>query len=450
MTHEPTIQPKSPLKQIEYHAPPAGTGKPHPILKTVGALLLLLVVGVGGYLLYAHMHAATAAKAGGAAGPGGASGRSRGGGGPQPVIGMKVRQSNLDLYLDGLGSILPLNTVTVRSRVDGAIDKIAYTEGQTVKQGDFLLEIDPRPYQAALEQAQGQLKKDQATKTNADWLVKQDEEALKTKAIAEQQLYTDTATRDQALGSIMVDQAAIDNAKLNLEYCHITSPINGRIGLKLVDIGNIVHASDTTGLAVITQLQPISMVFTLPEDVVNRVEKRLDAKTPVEVQAWDRDIRRQLSAGTVMAIDNQIDANSGTVKVKAQFNNTDNRLFPSEFVNARLLVQTLTDVTIAPTSAVQHGTSSTFAWVVGPDSTVKMQNITVGETEGDDTVVTNGLKAGDTVVTDGVDKLADGAKVVVHRAASGNAPTTEPTDPATTQPSSAVGGHKHRRAANAS
>jgi multidrug efflux system membrane fusion protein len=383
-----------------------------------------------------------------------------------PVVIATARQGDLQQYLVGLGTVTPLNTVTVKSRVDGAITQVAFTEGQMVKEGDFLLQIDPRPYAAALKQAQGQLAKDTAAKTSADWSVQQDIAA--GNGISKQQLINDTATRDQAVGAIEVDQAAIDTANLNLTYAHITAPISGRIGLRLVDVGNIVHATDTTGLAVITQLQPITVLFTLPEDNIVQIERQLLRGQPMVVDAYDRDLTQKLATGTVLAVNNQIDPTTGTVMIKAQFDNQDNALFPSQFVNARLLVNTIHDAVIVPSAGIQHSPSSTFAWVLTPappdptDSssattkpsgkgagihgTVTMRDVVTGASQAaigsdgvDTTVVLSGLQPGDIVVTDGVDKLQDGSKVIGRPIAM---PSKTPATTGPTTRASRRGGRK--------
>ena len=404
-----------------------------------------------------------------------------------PVVVAKVRHGNLEQYLVGLGNVTPLNTVTVKSRVDGAITKIWFKEGETVKKDQPLIDIDSRPYEAALQQAQGQLAKDNAAVESADWNVQQDTVALKDHAIAQQQLHTDTATRDQARGAVQIDNAAITNAKLNIAYSHITAPIDGTVGLRLVDEGNIIHASDTAGLVVITQLQPITVVFTVPEDNVEQVQRRIASGLPLAVDAYDRDLTRKLASGNVLAIDNQIDPSTGTVKIKALFDNKDNALYPSQFVNAQMLVNTISNAVLVPTAAVQQSPTSTFAYVVvsaattstdqsataggdippsrhlsaGADSklattspeasretrTVTMRQIVTGAAQAavgpdteDITVILSGLEPGEIVVTDGVDKLLEGTKVIptFGTSAKAHAATRESaTRPATTQPARA-------------
>jgi multidrug efflux system membrane fusion protein len=336
-----------------------------------------------------------------------------------PVLAVTARKGNLDLYLDGLGSVTPFNTVSVKSRVDGQIVKVAFREGQVVKEGDPLFEIDARPFEVMLTQAQGQYARDQALLENAKADLRKYLEAGEA-AVGKQIIDTQKATVAQYEGMLKSDQAQIDNANLQLVYCHITAPIGGRIGLRMVDQGNMVHASDTTVLAVITQLQPIAVKFTIPQDQISRLLAKPNGGEGLAVVAYDRDFKKKLASGTVIAIDNEVDPTTGTVQVKASFGNEDNALFPSQFVNARLLIDTIKDAVIVPAAAVQSGPEWSFAYVVKKDdSTVDLRHVRVGETEGDQTVVEEGIEAGDVVVTDGVDKLQKGMKVAVRTAGEG-------------------------------
>jgi multidrug efflux system membrane fusion protein len=355
-----------------------------------------------------------------------------------PVVAVPATRGDLPIYLTGLGTVTPLNNVTVRSRVDGQIDQIAFEEGQFVKQGDLLIQIDPRPFQVQLAQAEGQLAKDQAALENAR--VELDRYKQAADAIPKQQIDTQQATVDQSAAAVKIDQGQIDNAKLQLTYARITAPISGRIGLRGIDLGNIIHANDTSGLALITQLQPISVVFTLPQDVIPQVMKRLSAGPAPEVEAFDRDLKNKLAAGTLLAIDNQVDPLSGTIRLKAQFPNENFSLFPNQFVNARLLVDTRKGATLVPNAAIQRGPDSTYVYVVkhgqdkeGKDEdTVEVRNITTGPSEAEQTVIETGLQPGDVVVTDGVDKLQPGAKVSMRRPGGPGAtsrPSSRPSTP---------------------
>jgi multidrug efflux system membrane fusion protein len=351
-----------------------------------------------------------------------------------PVIASTARRGDLDLYVDGLGNVSAFNTVTVRPRVDGQLVNVAYTEGQHVKEGDLLVEIDPRPFQATVAQAEGQLAKDQALLENA----RRDLERFKTagEGVTQQQIDTQAALVQQDEGIVKSDQAVLDNARLQLSYCRITAPITGRAGLRLVDAGNIVHATDPGGLVVLTQLQPIAVLFSIPQGELPRVLRKTNTGQKLIVDALSQDLRDRLATGSLIAIDNQVDQSTGTVRLKAEFANTDDVLFPNEFVNARLTVDTLREVVLVPAAAVQRGPSSTFVYVVKPDQTVEMRTVTLGPTEGEQTVIESGVAAGELVVTDGVDKLTQGSKVSVSSAATApTRPAGHATGAASTHPS---------------
>jgi len=320
-----------------------------------------------------------------------------------------------------LGNVTAFNTVTVRSRVDGQIVKVNFIEGQYVKEGDSLIEIDPRPFQVQLEQAEGQLAKDQAQLHDVQVDYERYQLLFKEGVIPKQQLDTQQAQVGTFQGALKADQATIDNAKLQIAYAHITAPISGRVGLRLVDIGNMVHATDTTGLVVITQLQPIAVIFTLPQDQLPQVMARMKQGSPLVVEAYDRDNTTKLATGKLLTIDNQIDTTTGTYKLKAQFDNSKNELFPNQFVNMHLLVDTKKNVVLVPTTAILRGAQGTYVWAVGSDNKVKVHNVTVAETAGNVTGLTSGLNPGDVVVTDGQDKLQDGTKVE-PRSSTGGAP----------------------------
>jgi multidrug efflux system membrane fusion protein len=330
-----------------------------------------------------------------------------------PVVAVASRSGDLPIYLDGLGTVIAFSTVTIRTRVDGQLVKIAFAEGQLVHEGDVLAEIDSRTFEVQLAQAQGQLARDEALLKNARLDLQRYQDA--SAAVPKQQVDTAASTVSQYEAALQVDQSQIDSAKLQLTYCRILSPITGKIGLRLVDQGNMVHASDPNGLAVITQVQPIAIQFSLPQDDLPRVRRAMTAGE-VTVDAYDRDLRNRLSTGKLLAMDSQIDSSTGTVRLKAVFSNQDEALFPNQFVNARLLVDTRRSAVLVPAAAVQRNAQSMFVYVVKPDETVETRTVTLGPTEGDTTSIVDGLAAGEVVVTDGVDKLQQGTKVAVRDA----------------------------------
>ncbi|HLK62238.1 MAG TPA: MdtA/MuxA family multidrug efflux RND transporter periplasmic adaptor subunit [Bryobacteraceae bacterium] len=328
-----------------------------------------------------------------------------------PVVAAVSHTGDLSIFLTGLGSVTAYNTVTIRSRVDGELIKVAFTEGQLVHQGDLLAEIDPRPYQAQLNQLQGQLARDTAMLENAKLDAKRYDQLASQGVISRQQYDTQNASVHQYEGTIQSDQGMIENIKLQLSFTHIPAPITGRIGLRLVDQGNIVHATDQTGLATITQLQPIAVLFNLAQDFLPQVMSKFSNGQTLPVEAWDRDLKKKLAVGKLLTIDNTIDSSTGTARFKAEFPNDDNSLFPNQFVNARLLVDTRHGAVIVPSAAIQRSPTNSYVYVVREDQTVDMRNVVPGPIEGDNASVDSGLKAGETVVIDGVDKLQQGAKV---------------------------------------
>jgi multidrug efflux system membrane fusion protein len=334
------------------------------------------------------------------------------------VSAAEVKRGDLNRYLTAIGTVTAFNTVTVKTRVDGQIVQVAFKEGQTVHQGDLLLEIDPRPYQAALAQAEGQLAKDQATLLNAKITLERDRSLYQQGVIAAQDFDNQQSLVGQSAGAVESDRANIAAAKVQVAYTRITAPITGRIGLRLVDEGNIVHAADTTGLAVITQLQPIAVDFSIPEDNLPQVIKDMRNGQELPVDAFDRDLKTQLATGTLETFDSQIDQTTGTIKLKAVFPNNDYSLFPNQFVNVKLLVDTMRDTLLVPAVAVQRNPQSTFVYVVKPDNTVEVRTVTIGATQGDVIALNSGVTAGELLVTDGVDKLHAGSKVVVQAAAA--------------------------------
>jgi membrane fusion protein, multidrug efflux system len=336
-----------------------------------------------------------------------------------PVLVATAHRGDLPVYFNGLGTVTAFNTVTVRSRVDGQIVKINFTEGQFVKEGDALIEIDPRPYQVQLEQAEGQLAKDQAQLKDMQVDYERYKLLYKEGVIPQQQLDTQQAQVGTYEGAIKADLATIDNAKLQITYSHITAPISGRVGLRLVDIGNIVHAADTTGLLVITQLQPIAVLFSLPQDQLPDVVAKMRSGKQLEVEAYDRDNSEKIVTGKLLTIDNQIDTTTGTYKLKAVFDNTKNELFPNQFVNVHLLVDTKKNVVLVPSTAVLRGSRGTYVFAVNAGNAVTVKNVKVSNTTGNLAGVSSGLDDGEVVVVDGQDKLKDGTLVEPHTQRTG-------------------------------
>ncbi len=343
-----------------------------------------------------------------------------------PVVVATAHRGDLPVYFNGLGTVTAFNTVTVRSRVDGQIVKINFTEGQNVKEGDALIEIDPRPYQVQLEQAQGQLAKDQAQLKDMQVDYERYQLLFKEGVIPKQQLDTQQAQVGTYEGAIKADEATIDNAKLQITYSHITAPISGRVGLRLVDMGNIVHASDTNGLLVITQLQPIAVLFSLPQDQLPEVVAKMRTGRQLEVEAYDRDNSDKIASGKLLTIDNQIDTTTGTYKLKAVFDNAKNELFPNQFVNVHLLVDTKKNVVLVPTTAILRGPQgSTYVFAVDSKNAVSVKNVKVAETTGNLAGISTGLGDGEVVVVDGQDKLKDGTVVDPRTQRTGGGSSTQ-------------------------
>jgi membrane fusion protein, multidrug efflux system len=352
---------------------------------------------------------------------------------PLPVVVAPVTTGNIDIVYNALGTVTPLATVTVRSQISGQIVQIAYQEGQMVKQGDLIASIDARPYQAQLEQAEGTQAKNLALLRQAQADLARYQVLAKQDSIAQQTVDDQMHLVEQYVAQTKVDQGVVDNAKLNVAYCHIVAPISGRAGLRQVDVGNYVTANDATGIVVLTELQPITVTFSLPEDNLPTLMKRLAAGASLQAVVYDRSNTIKLATGTLAAVDTQIDTTTGTVKMRAQFDNSDGALFPNQFVNVQLLVDTLHDTTVLPTSAVQRGAPGTFVYVAKPDNTVAVTPIKIGPIQGETVAVTSGVTPGTQVVVDGADKLKDNAKISLRpespRVTNQNTNVTAPGNP---------------------
>jgi membrane fusion protein, multidrug efflux system len=332
---------------------------------------------------------------------------------PSVAVGV-VTKGDLPLELEALGTVTPLSTVTVKSRISGYLTAVAFKEGQMVKKGELLAQVDPRPYEAALAQFEGQLIKDQALLSNAQLDLTRHEQLLAQDSTSRQNFDTAATTVRQLQGTVKSDQALVDAQRLDVAYCHIVAPIEGRAGLRQVDSGNYVQATDANGLVVITQIQPISVIFTIPQVQLGPVLKRLRAAVALPVVAYDSNDTTLLGEGVLDTLDNQIDTSTGTVKLRAVFANQDGDLFPNEFVNARLLVDTLHDVLLVPTTAIRYGTPGPYVYRVRGDDTVTIQAIAVGASHDGRTTVLEGLSSGDRVVVDGIDRLSDGIRVAIR------------------------------------
>jgi membrane fusion protein, multidrug efflux system len=369
-------------------------------------------------------------------------------GGPMPVVTARATAGDMPITLIGLGTVTPLATVTVQSQISGQIMHIFFKEGQTVKAGDSLIQIDPRPYQVALEQAQGALARDKALLANARLDLDRYQTLFAQDSIAEQQLATQKSLVAQYQGAVLTDQGQIDAAKLNLTYAHVVSPIDGRVGLQQVNVGNYATPAEPNGLVVVTQLKPIAVVFTLPEDEIPPLLQQMHGGATLPVTAWDRSNTHRLASGTLQSIDSQIDTTTGTIRLKALFANDDEGLYPQQFVNVVLLLETLHGATLIPQSGVQRGAPGTYVYVVDADQTVSVRGVTVGPGDANNVTITAGLKPGDMVVVDGADRLKDGAKVLVRQggaARPGAGGAAQPGSDAGTSPAGQQhqGGRRH-------
>ncbi len=400
-------------------APPDHRTVPAPVTKsprggarfTIG-LIVLIGLALIGYLIF---RAAVA--------PSTSSGRSQQGG-AQSVGVATVGRGDIRVVLNALGTVTPIATITVVTQIDGQLMEVPFTEGQIVQKGDTLAQIDDRPYRLLQAQYEGQLARDQGVLAQSKVDLARYQKLAEQNSIARQQYEDQVYIVQQNEGTVKLDQAQIDQQKLNVRYCHIVSPVTGRAGIRLVDPGNYVQTSASATITTVTQMQPITVIFPIPEDNLPDVLPQLNAGTTLEVDAYDRANVKRLADGRVIALDSQVDTTTGTVKVRAQFDNSDNALFPNQFVNAQLLVRTLHDVVTVPTAAIQRGAPGTYVYVVNADNTVSVRPIKIGPTDGPTAQATSGLAAGDRVVVDGTDRLRDGAHVTIPGAAG--SPATAP------------------------
>jgi membrane fusion protein, multidrug efflux system len=392
---------------------PSDSTRRRSFLRVAALTVALIVIVIGGYYGYqwfaAPSEQTTPAKSGKGKKGEGFGGRAT------PVEALPAEAGDINILLSGLGTVTPLRTVTVKGRVAGQLLRIHFEEGQLVREGQLLAEIDPRPFEVQLAQAEGQMARDRALLDNARIDLQRYRTLFAQDSIAKQQVDTQMALVRQYEGSIAINQSLIDNARLQITYSRITAPITGRVGLRQIDQGNMVTGNETNGLVVITQLQPISVVFSIPQDHLPTLMKRVRSGEKLAVEAWDREQKVSLATGRLASVDNQIDPATGTVKLKAQFPNADTSLFPNQFVNARLHLDTLKNAILISTAALQRGSQGTFVYVVKPDNTVTVRPITLGPTEAPRVAVTQGIEAGELVVTDGMDRLREGAIVEVTK-----------------------------------
>jgi multidrug efflux system membrane fusion protein len=363
---------------------------------------------------------------------------------PTPVLVAKPTQRDVNVYLYALGTVSPRNTVTVKTRVDGQLLSVSFSEGQMIKTGELLAQIDPKPFEVELSQMDGQLSKDKALLENALLDLDRYKTLIGQSSISKQTLDTQDSLVRQYRGAVAVDQSQVDNAKLQLSYCHITAPISGRVGLRQVDPGNIIHSADTTGIVTITQLQPITALFSVPEDNLPAVAQRMKSATNVAVDAFDRGQKVKLASGVLLSTDNQIDTTTGSIKMRAIFKNDDAMLFPNQFVNIKLLVGVQKNAIVIPLPALQHGKNGDYVYVVNQGNSVMLRPVKSGNADGESIAITQGLSLEDVVVTDGIDKLRDGAKIKITTAdaALKNTSSKAKYDPTKTR----AGWHKKQNA----
>lgn len=416
----------------EHNSSPAPSPSPSPRRSSrsrrwIWVLLALLLIGILAYVFLGHREK-TSRRVGSTTGV------------AQPVTVETVATGDMPVILTELGTVVPITNVTVQTRVEGYLMDVKFTEGQHVKKDDLLAIIDPRPYEVALHQYQGQLAQDQAQLERARIDNARYQKLIKQDSVAAMTARDQEFTVKQLEGTVKVDQALVDNQKLQLVYCHITAPVDGRVGIRAVDKGNYVTAGQSGGLAILTQMQPISVIFTLPQDQLPEVADQLRAGNPLQVEAWNSSNTQKIATGSVSSLDSQIDTATGTVRLRAIFPNEDEHLFPNQFVNARLLVKTLHDAIIVPSNALQTGPNGQFVYVVKSDNTVEVRNVKPGITDGTRTVVSDGLKPGDRVVTDGTDHLRAGAEVSI--------PADHPDTTKQQQDAHPASSHRHHNSTN--
>ena len=404
----PPIDSPAPLAKSEREPAPhklPSAARPNPILRYTIYTMLLAALAFGVYWTKPYWLKAYDNLAGSK------EPAAKGPPPPIPVGTATARRGEMDLYLMGLGTVTPLKTVTLRSRVDGELVKVLFQEGSVVEEGKLLFQIDPRPYKIVLEQAEAQKLKDEATLANAVAIQNRNLKLIKTNAIAQQDLDTQATVIKELEALVKTDQAKVDDAALNVKFCDITAPITGKISLRKIDQGNMIRSNEPLGLATITQLTPITILFAIPQDSINRVQKQLNAGKTLTVDAFDKGLKTKLDSGTLLAIDNQVDPTTGTVMLRARFDNKEQLLYPNQFVNVRLLLDTRKDTILVPAAAVQTGPTSEFVYIVNKDKSVAVREVKTGPTEGDTTAIESGLEANDLVVVDGIDKLKPGSKV---------------------------------------